>query len=66
MDFRAALAAVGVPVSKQAVHNWLNGGGIADRHKPAVAEVLGLSVEDLVYAAAGQARPAILPSEQAA
>lgn len=53
-DFHRALETAGLSLSLQAVCLWLGGGGIRDRHKPTVARVLGVSLEQLALAAAGQ------------
>ena len=50
VDLRRRLLTLNVVVSRQAIHSWLRGGGISDRHKPAVAEVLGIELRELVLA----------------
>jgi hypothetical protein len=53
-DFHRALDQAGLHLSLQAVCLWLNGGGIADKHKPTVARVLSVPLADLTLAAAGE------------
>lgn len=50
---QAALAERGTNVTLSAVCYWLDGGGIADKHRAAVADALGVSVSSLTLAAAG-------------
>lgn len=53
-DLQRALTAAGAQVSTAAISQWLGGSsGIADRHKPTVARVLGVPLEELALAAAG-------------
>jgi transcriptional regulator with XRE-family HTH domain len=39
-DLLDRLAVAGIDVDKSAISYWLSGGGISDRHRPAVALVL--------------------------
>ena len=53
-DFHDAVVLAGAPVSFHAVYLWVRGsGGIADRHKPAVARALGISLGELTAASVG-------------
>lgn len=53
-DLHAEVVRLGCAVSYSAVHGWCTGrAGIHDRHKPAVARALGVSLGDLAAAAAG-------------
>ena len=57
-DFHDAVVMAGAPVSFHAVYLWVRGsGGIADRHKPAVARALGISLGELTAAAVGELWP---------
>ena len=52
-DLKEALHNAGCMVSPQTCWNWMNDkAGIAREHMPAVAEVLGVSLADLVLASA--------------
>lgn len=49
-----ALAEQGVTVTKGAVSTWLAGGGVADRHRPALAAVLQTTLAKIQRAAAAR------------
>jgi hypothetical protein len=45
----------GVDISKAAVATWFVGGGIKDEHRPALAKILGCSLEEIQRAASKRA-----------
>jgi hypothetical protein len=59
-----ALAERGVQVSFSAVYLWTTGGGVHDRHRPVLAEVLGVPLDQFARAAAGL--PPVGPESTAA
>jgi hypothetical protein len=46
------LSARGVMVTQPAISAWLSGGGVSDRHRPALAELLGIDLLHFQQAAA--------------
>jgi transposase InsO family protein len=52
-DLHRALTDAGVTLSFSAVYLWTTGGGVADKHRPVLARVLGVPLERLALAAAG-------------
>jgi len=52
-DLRAALAGRGIEISLSGVSLWTSGGGIADKHRPVVSELLDIPFVQLAQAAAG-------------
>ena len=59
-DFHDAVVLAGAPVTFHAVYRWVRGsGGIADRHKPAVARALGVSLGELTAASVDELWPEI-------
>lgn len=54
-DLHRALADRGTALTLSAVCLWLDGGGIADRHRALVAEVLGLPLDAIARAASARA-----------
>jgi len=53
LKLQAALSDVGLGVSPQTCWNWMNDkGGIDRAHMPAVAKLLGVTLADVVLAAA--------------
>ncbi len=55
-DLHRAVVRSGAAISLQAVCLWLKGGGIADRHKQAVARALEIPLGELAAAAVGSGR----------
>ena len=45
-----------IDLHKSTVSVWFRGGGVADQHRPALAEVLGISLHDLQTAASAKAK----------
>lgn len=52
-DLHAAILAGGVKISLQAVCGWLKGGGVAEKHRAVLAQVLEVDVDVVLRAAAG-------------